>query len=105
VKLHIFRIVQECLNNIDKYASASRVSLEISKPSPEVLRFAVIDNGSGFKMTEVGPPSTVGGMGLHNLYERVELIRVYFPAQLFLRSTPGAGARISLEITVGNRRN
>jgi signal transduction histidine kinase len=100
VKLHVFRIVQECLNNIDKYAGASRVSIEIERPSAELLRISVNDNGSGFKRSEVGGPTTMGGMGISNLFERVELIRVYFPAQLYLRSTPGAGARITLELSV-----
>jgi signal transduction histidine kinase len=64
VQLHVFRIIQECLNNIEKYANASRLRLDISKAS-DALVFSVIDNGKGKEPDQgllsseiVGKPTT-----------------------------------------------
>jgi signal transduction histidine kinase len=62
------RIVQQCLHNTAGHARASRVSVKVRLPSPELLILEVADDGVGIAEGEVlrGP-----GMGLASIRERV----------------------------------
>jgi signal transduction histidine kinase len=61
----IYRIVQEALTNISKYAQASEVRIEIYH-RPTELELRIIDNGQGFI-----PTNNVTGFGLQGMRERV----------------------------------
>jgi signal transduction histidine kinase len=61
----IYRIVQEALTNISKYAQASEVRIEIYH-RPTELELRIIDNGQGFI-----PTNNVSGFGLQGMRERV----------------------------------
>jgi len=96
VELNIFRIVQECLNNITKYAKATRVIVTLSSQSGE-LECSVQDNGVGFDPTKK-VRSGSSGLGLSSMKDRVEVIRAFFPATLSVESAHGAGTRIVLSL-------
>jgi signal transduction histidine kinase len=69
VQLHIYRILQECLNNVEKYASASRivVNIGVSDGPPQTLQISVQDNGRGFELHEGSPRKGMeGGKGARN---------------------------------------
>lgn len=69
-KIHIFRIIQELLSNAVKYASGSKVVINISfKTGNLVLEYN--DKGPGF----IRDASGSKGMGVSNLFERVKLLR------------------------------
>ncbi len=73
--LTIFRIIQESLNNVRKYAKANsvKITLEISKKS---IILNIIDDGIGFDIEESGYQLREdGGFGLLNIKERVELLK------------------------------
>ena len=59
----IFRIVQESLNSISKYARASQVSISLAHRGQE-LWLEVRDNGQGFDMTTVAQRGTLGLLGM-----------------------------------------
>jgi signal transduction histidine kinase len=103
VQLHIFRIVQECLNNVEKYAKASAALIQLDTDQ-KVLRLTVSDNGSGLEGRKESRESLLesGGMGMQSMRERVELIRCYFPAKLAIQSVAGKGLSVVLEMTVGS---
>ncbi|WP_310428803.1 sensor histidine kinase [Chamaesiphon sp. VAR_48_metabat_135_sub] len=61
----IYRIVQEALTNISKYAGASETIVEI-QTRPTELELRVIDNGRGFI-----PTNNMTGFGLQGMRERV----------------------------------
>jgi signal transduction histidine kinase len=69
VKLQLYRIVQECLNNVQKHAQASEVKLEISLKGEE-LHITIKDNGRGINPKEIKPESH----GLVNIRQRAQLI-------------------------------
>jgi signal transduction histidine kinase len=69
VKLQLYRIVQECLNNVQKHAQASEVKLEIGRKG-ESLRIVIKDNGRGLNPKEIKPESH----GLVNIRQRAQLI-------------------------------
>ena len=84
--INIFRIVQEALNNIAKYAQASEASIILS--GNEVLTLEIEDNGVGFD-----PVKVKKGMGLWNIQDRVNLLQGKFQ----LVASPGNGLRLFME--------
>jgi signal transduction histidine kinase len=92
-EIALFRIAQEALNNVVKHAQASECSISLRQnESAVVLR--IIDNGAGFD-TRRKPEMGGYGMGTTTMRERAEAIG----AQLRLEATPGAGTRITIELS------
>jgi signal transduction histidine kinase/ligand-binding sensor domain-containing protein len=95
-EINLYRIVQECLNNVVKHAAASEASVQLRRLSNS-LHLTIHDNGRGFVMTERGvrnEDSKSGGFGLTGLSERALLLH----GALQIDSTPGDGTRITLTI-------
>ena len=83
-QLAIYRVAQEALTNIAKYAKASRVSVRLDR-SDSAAHIGVTDNGQGF---DVG--SVAARHGLRGMRVRVESLG----GRLEIDSTPGRGTRI-----------
>ena len=83
-KLMIYRIIQEQLNNIVKYANASKVSIRIDIDPPTAL-VRITDDGIGFE-----PDKLVTGIGLKNIRSRLNM----FNGQLEIDSAPGKGCEL-----------
>lgn len=94
VEAGLYRIVQEALSNVRKYAGASTVTVRLSRTDGE-LRLAVEDDGSGFDLaaTQRRPDS---GFGIRGMAERAHLLG----GTLHVCSAPGAGTRIEAVIPV-----
>ena len=87
VKVALYRVVQEALNNIQKYAAAQRVEVTVGA-SDEELSLVVRDDGRGFDAAEAMQRSNARhGMGLASMKERVEATGGEFQ----LTSVPGEG--------------
>jgi len=69
-KLILFRIVQECIQNIIKHAGASQVNISFNY-SPQALQTIIKDNGKGFDIEDEKNKST--GLGLSNIKTRASL--------------------------------
>jgi PAS domain S-box-containing protein len=73
LKIVIFRILQEALNNIGKHSQADSVSLRLARTSDKI-ELTIEDNGRGFDPEEIlamkGPER---GLGLISMKERAEL--------------------------------
>jgi signal transduction histidine kinase len=82
VELTVFRLVQESLTNIGKYAKASEVRV-LLQAAAGGTRVTVQDNGVGFDPSQAG----VGRHGLVGMRYRVEAEG----GRLELRSSPGQG--------------
>jgi signal transduction histidine kinase len=74
----------EALQNVAKYAGATRATVEL-KADPTVLRFAVRDDGCGFD------PATVSGTGLQGVRDRLDAIG----GTLEVQSSPDAGTSVA----------
>ncbi|MGZ9222751.1 MAG: sensor histidine kinase [Anaerolineales bacterium] len=90
MKITVFRIIQESLNNIIKHAQASHVNIHLSYEAKNV-RIDVWDNGIGFdldqaKQTPTGRPS----LGLAGMEERAALVG----GSVSIQSRPGYGTEI-----------
>lgn len=85
-QLTVYRMVQESLTNIGKYAQASEASIVMKNYGNHVV-VEVADNGKGFD-TQQARPSTHGLAGMRH---RVEAAR----GKLSVLSKPGEGTRLS----------
>ncbi|NOR21068.1 MAG: HAMP domain-containing protein [Xanthomonadales bacterium] len=92
IDITIYRIVQECLTNIAKYAHASRVTIELSNTS-EKLVLKVDDDGKGIDLTIM-----TDGLGIIGMRERVEPLGGEFQ----LDTGPGKGVSIKVTIPLMN---
>ncbi|MGZ8511150.1 MAG: sensor histidine kinase, partial [Chitinophagaceae bacterium] len=86
-KLMIYRIVQEQLNNITKYAAAQNVSIQIEIDHPRVI-VSIKDDGVGFEADKLQ-----SGIGLKNIRGRLNL----FNGTLEIISAPGKGCELRSE--------
>ncbi len=91
LKIVIFRLLQESLNNAVKHANARLVSVWLAK-TDDGIALTVSDNGSGFDTVQVlKNESTDRGFGLISMRERVKLSGGRFTIESF----PGKGTTIS----------
>lgn len=84
LKLSIFRIVQEQLNNIIKHAQATHVLIAVTSAG-DTLQLSVKDNGIGFD-----PSQKKNGVGLRNICSRAELNN----GHAGIHSSPGNGCEL-----------
>jgi signal transduction histidine kinase len=81
----------EALQNVAKYASASRVQVDLEQDG-SMLRFRVVDDGCGFD-----PSAVRAGTGLQGMADRLAAL----DGELDLTSTPGRGTTVQGRIPVG----
>ena len=73
LKIVIFRLVQETLNNVSKHAKADLVRLSIHKTGSKI-ELVIEDNGQGFDVEHTRPAGeAIGGVGLGSMKERSTL--------------------------------
>lgn len=66
IKINLYRIIQESLQNINKYAKATTIYVTLEKEK-ENLKLAIKDNGIGFDATKKSK-----GIGIQNIESRVK---------------------------------
>lgn len=93
VKITIFRIVQEALNNVIKHSQATNVNVHLDYREDKAIIF-VRDNGKGFDMNAV--QSRVGrvSLGLAGMEERAMLLG----GTVEVHSRPNYGTEVDAEI-------
>ena len=87
----VYRLVQECLTNIGKHASATLVRIALHRHRTDEVSLTVSDNGRGMDLH-----AKRAGLGLLGLRERVEALH----GNLELISAPGAGMQIMAHIGI-----
>jgi signal transduction histidine kinase len=87
--LNLFRITQEVLNNILKYASASLVNIGVHYQAENSLEINFKDNGVGFDLSHYQ-----AGNGILNMKERADEIN----AEFHIESQPGKGTFIRIRL-------
>lgn len=90
LQISLYRVLQEQLNNIVKYAEASEVNIRFQKQN-EYLQLTVADNGKGF---DKNIKST--GIGIENIKRRAKL----FSGELIINTSPGKGCELKVEIPI-----
>lgn len=93
IQLTVYRMVQEALTNISRYAGeAVHVIIDIHSHSGK-LNIVICDDGKGFE-----PQSHHRGYGLDAMQERVQGVNGY----LRVESAPGTGVNLVAEIPLNN---
>jgi signal transduction histidine kinase len=64
-KINLYRILQECLQNINKYANANSIKVDLAKDKKGNLILSIVDDGIGFNTSK-----TSKGIGLKNIVAR-----------------------------------
>jgi PAS domain S-box-containing protein len=90
LKLNLYRIIQEQMNNILKYAAARQVKLHLTIQNHSIVVHTE-DDGEGFITTKKRK-----GIGLTNMMNRVES----FNGTMEIISAPGKGCKIAITIPV-----
>jgi PAS domain S-box-containing protein len=73
LKIIVYRVLQEALNNITKHSEADLVLLSLSK-ADSTIKLRIEDNGLGFDLEDVlSAESSKRGLGLASMKERTEL--------------------------------
>jgi signal transduction histidine kinase len=90
IKINLYRIIQESLQNINKYANASSIKIEIKKIE-ENLVLIITDNGIGFNAA-----TKKKGIGLENMHSRTNECNGEFK----LKSKKGEGTTITVKVPI-----
>jgi signal transduction histidine kinase len=89
----VYRVVQECYQNIAKHSGAKHVKLSL-RATDRLLELDIEDDGVGFDVNSaVGKPRS---FGLKGMRERVALLG----GRLEMRASPGRGATISVRLAL-----
>ncbi len=97
-EMTVYRIVQECLNNVLRHAEASEVLLRVTCEDG-MLDVQVKDDGIGFDAAGMEQESQTGqgfGLGLQGIRERLAL----FNGRLTVNSAPGQGTHVRFGLPV-----
>ncbi len=88
IKINLYRIIQELLLNVNKYAEAKNCSLEIYELNQQLV-ILLKDDGKGFHSS-----SETSGIGLKNCKKRANTIN----AQIDIQSTINVGTTITIKL-------
>jgi len=88
IQLNLFRILQEELRNIYKYANATIIKIALSVVDKHIILYTK-DNGVGFELSKV-----VKGNGMVNINRRVDILN----GALTINSATGKGCEIIVKI-------
>ena len=90
----LYRIIQECVNNVIKHSGANVLDISLIKEGDEIS-VTIEDNGKGFDMAE---NNYTEGIGLKNIRTRIE----YLKGTVDFKSSPGRGTLVALHIPVAS---
>jgi signal transduction histidine kinase len=93
VKINLYRIIQESLQNINKYANADAIRVEIKKEEG-VLFLAIRDDGVGFNVNKAKK-----GIGLMNIRSRIDECL----GTLDIKSKAGEGTVITITVPIEHK--
>jgi len=94
---HVYRIIQECLNNAVKYSGSCRAFIELQEEDDSVY-YEYRDNGSGFN-----PDSSIRekSLGLKGIRNRILMMN----GEMILNSKPGHGISLKCRIPLKGMKN
>ncbi|WP_428230945.1 tetratricopeptide repeat-containing sensor histidine kinase [Flavobacterium sp.] len=95
VKINLYRIVQEALQNCNKYANANTITIEF-KSEIDHLVLSIFDDGVGFNAHR-----TKNGIGLHNIQYRAAECK----GTVALKSAKGEGTLLVVKVPIDQKIN
>ena len=92
-QINIYRVTQECVNNIIKHSRGAKARLEIKNSDGEIT-LLIEDNGQGFEREISMDDREVSGFGLVGIAERVRMLN----GTLEIDSVAGRGTRLHIRL-------
>jgi signal transduction histidine kinase len=92
VKINIYRILQELLQNVSKYAQAQNCHVTIAELN-NYLVIEIKDDGIGFNINSVSK-----GIGLKNIKERAKSI----DSEIEIKSNTNEGTTVIVKVKIGS---
>ncbi len=93
--IHIYRIVQEALNNVSRHSKAQEAKVIMAESNGE-LHLQIEDRGVGFASRTGNGRSPGDGVGLMGMRERAE----HLNGSLEIQSSPGRGTVVRVRVPV-----
>lgn len=94
IRTGLFRIVQESLTNVARYANAKHVNVNLQHKNNELL-LSISDDGSGFDVNNVTAKKTFGLLGMK---ERAAMMK----GRYMIETAPGKGTTVIVSIPFKN---
>ena len=91
--IHVYRIVQEGINNILKHAEATEAQVDLRVEASNI-RIMISDNGKGTRVDHPGNANPRGGLGLDGISERTKILN----GTMSVDSKPGQGTTLTVVI-------
>ncbi|NCU05805.1 MAG: tetratricopeptide repeat protein [Chitinophagaceae bacterium] len=86
----LYRVLQECVNNVIKHSGASQLDIALIKDR-DGISISIEDNGKGFNSAELNEDA---GIGLKNMKARID----YLNGTIDFDSAPGKGTLVAIHI-------
>jgi signal transduction histidine kinase len=96
VETVLYRIIQECVNNVIKHSGASLLDISLVRED-DVIACTIEDNGQGFDVS--AKQESGGGLGLKNLRARLDFLQ----GTMDIDSAAGKGTLVAMHIPLGGR--
>lgn len=88
----LYRVVQECVNNVLKHSGANRLDISMIKDA-DGIAVSIEDNGKGF---DASKKQNSDGIGLKNITSRIS----YLKGTIEFDSSPGNGTLVAIHVPV-----
>lgn len=89
----LYRVIQECVNNVLKHSGADHLDISIIKDKDGIAA-TIEDNGKGF---DSSARNNFEGIGLKNILSRIN----YLKGSVDFDSAPGKGTLVAIHVPVG----
>lgn len=93
----LYRVIQECVNNVIKHSAAHNLNISLIKDK-QGLSAIIEDDGVGFNSTLL---DNFEGMGLKNIRTRID----YLNGTVEFDSRPGNGTLVAIHVPIQENRN
>ena len=90
VEIVLYRVLQECVNNVIKHSGASQLDIALIKDK-DGISATIEDNGKGFDTQQIDEES---GIGLKNMKARID----YLNGSIDFDSSPGKGTLVAIHL-------
>ncbi|HSC55440.1 MAG TPA: sensor histidine kinase [Phnomibacter sp.] len=86
----VYRVVQECVNNVIKHSGANKLDISLLNDA-DGLSITIEDNGKGFNATDI---QKMEGIGVKNIQSRIAFLK----GTVEWNSRPGNGTLVAIQV-------
>ena len=94
VETVLYRVIQECVNNVVKHSGANNLDISLIKDADGIAA-TVEDNGRGF---DTGDKQKFEGIGLKNISSRISFLK----GTVDFDSAPGKGTLVAIHVPINS---